>query len=239
MFLSSLFDLPIAAAASVVTVLATMLQPIFADASTAAAIVCFTLAVRLLLLPLSYAQLRGERTRAKLQPKIQELRRRYRQDPERLQREVTALYGTEGGALFAGCLPTLAQLPFFFVMYRLFTFGDGGGGNLLGHELLGVPLGDTWFATVTAVGPLGAHGLVFFGLFGLLTLVAWWSSWRMRTVDLSAMGSAGSLLRVLPFGTVVVAAVVPLAAGLYLLSTAAWTATERTVLGRWSNPPPR
>lgn len=231
MFLSSLFDGPVGVAAFVVTALAATLHPVFAGASTAVAVVCFTVAVRLLLLPLSYSQLRAERTRAALQPKIRELRDRHRDDPERLQQELAAMYRAQPGAMFAGCLPALAQLPFFLVMYRLFAFGDGDG--LLRHQLLGVPLGDTWLGVLRGAGLLGAPGLVFLGLFVLLALVAWWTSRRLRTADLSAAGPAGSLLRVLPFGTVMVAAVVPLAAGLYLLTTTTWTAAERGVLGRW------
>jgi YidC/Oxa1 family membrane protein insertase len=42
----------------------------------------------------------------------------------------------------------------------------------------------------------------------------------------------GGLTRVLPYLTIVIAAFVPLAAGLYLLTTTAWTAAERTVLMR-------
>jgi YidC/Oxa1 family membrane protein insertase len=44
-----------------------------------------------------------------------------------------------------------------------------------------------------------------------------------------------ALARFMPFGTVLMAAVLPLAAGLYLLTTTAWTVTERTVLRRAMN----
>jgi YidC/Oxa1 family membrane protein insertase len=44
----------------------------------------------------------------------------------------------------------------------------------------------------------------------------------------------GLLLRALPFATVAIAAVVPLAAGLYLATTTAWAAAERAVFHRLS-----
>ena len=44
------------------------------------------------------------------------------------------------------------------------------------------------------------------------------------------------LLRVIPYTTVVIAAVVPLAAGLYLLTTTAWAAAERAVITRRISP---
>lgn len=238
MLVSPIVEVPVSIALFLVTALATALQPVFGGASTAAAIACFTLAVRLVLLPLSYAQVRAERNRARLQPAIQRLRERYRHNPERLQREMAALYASEGSAPFGGCLPTLLQLPFFVVLYRLFTSATiGGRGNgLLSHGLFGMPLGETWFATIAASGPVAADGFVFLVLFGLLALVAWWSSRRLRTTQVSPMpGAAGTLVRLLPFGTVAVATVVPLAAGLYLLVTTTWTTVERAVLWRWTS----
>ena len=44
----------------------------------------------------------------------------------------------------------------------------------------------------------------------------------------------GWLCRVMPFGSLVMAAIVPLAAGLYLLTTATWTLAERAAINRWS-----
>jgi YidC/Oxa1 family membrane protein insertase len=49
-----------------------------------------------------------------------------------------------------------------------------------------------------------------------------------------------ALIRVLPFGTALIAAVLPLAAGLYLLTTTTWSAAERAVFRRAVRPaPPR
>ena len=80
---------------------------------------------------------------------------------------------------------------------------------------------------------------MFLGLFALLAAVAWAGTLIARRVarpSPSAPAPAdrgdGPLLRVLPYATVAVAAVLPLAAGLYLLTTTAWSAAERAVLGR-------
>jgi YidC/Oxa1 family membrane protein insertase len=43
---------------------------------------------------------------------------------------------------------------------------------------------------------------------------------------------SGRLIRLLPFGTILTAAVIPLAAGLYLLTTTTWTVVERAILHR-------
>ncbi|MBQ1058932.1 YidC/Oxa1 family membrane protein insertase [Micromonospora sp. C32] len=226
------------AAATVVTWLADVLAPLTGGAATAAAIVLFTVAVRLLISPLTVAQVRGERRRTALAPEVRELQRRYADDPARLQSEVFALYRNAGASPIAGCLPALLQAPFFLVMYRVFATGDGAP-QLLGERLAGVPLG--WHLGDGLSGPVP---LVFGVLLAALLALAWWSSRRMRRAAAATGTVAGTpaegpgaavlgrLLPLLPYGTVLVALVVPLAAVLYLVTTTAWTALEQVVLRR-------
>jgi YidC/Oxa1 family membrane protein insertase len=228
----------VSAAYHVVSAFAQVLAPVAGGLATAAAIVMFTMAVRLLLLPLSYYSIRGQAIQARLLPQIQELQKRHAGHPDRLQRELAALQAREGAGMLAGCLPTLLQLPFLSVMYQLFRSPAIGGqhNSLLSHELFGVPLGHHW---LSAPGLFSAQGAVFLGLFALLAAVAWAGTLIARRVARPSpsaparpAGAMGALLRVLPYATVAVAAVLPLAAGLYLLTTTAWSAAERAVLGR-------
>ncbi|MEV5716282.1 membrane protein insertase YidC [Amycolatopsis mediterranei] len=191
--------------------------------STALAIVVFTLGVRLLLHPLARSAARGERARTALLPEIQALREKHGRDRERLAAEMTKLQQESGTSLFVGCLPMLLQLPFFMVMYRLFTTATIGGepNSLLGATLLGTPL--------------GAHGLagrpLVFVIAAGLAVVAWFS---VRRQPAAADVPGGKLLRLLPYGTVLATLVVPQAAGIYLLTTTAWSAAERALLRRGS-----
>jgi YidC/Oxa1 family membrane protein insertase len=203
-------------------------------------------AVRLLLSPLSFAALRGQAGIAALQPRVAELRARYASQPDRLQRELAALQSAEGGTLLAGCLPLLIQLPFFSVLYRLFLSKTVAGrpNALLTRKLLGAPLGSHW---LTAAGLLSVHGLVFLGLFALLAVACFAIARISKAISQSAapvpggagpgVGLAGLLGRVLPYLTVIVAAFVPLAAGLYLLTTTTWTAAERALWRRLAHRP--
>lgn len=223
-----MFDVPVSIAHALVSGLADGLEPSAGGSATALAIVLFTLAVRLLLVPLAVAAAKGERTRARLMPKVQALQKKHAKNPDRLRREMAALYEAEGASPVAGCLPMFAQIPFFMVMYRLFVSATVAGHQnaLLAHTLLSAPLGQNWIG-VLGGGLLSPPSLVFVGLFVLLGAVAVWSSRRV-----TAEGPMGAVARVLPFGTVVFAAFVPLAAGLYLLVSGAWTAVERAVLQR-------
>ncbi|MER5333276.1 membrane protein insertase YidC [Micromonospora sp. NPDC002717] len=226
------------AAGGALSWLTTLLAPLAGGAATAAAIVVLTVAVRLLISPLTVAQVRGERRRAALAPEVRDLQRRYAHDPARLQGELFALYRANGASPVAGCLPMLLQAPVLLVMYRLFTTADGGTGPLA-ERLAGVPLGHH-------LGDgLGGAVLPLFGvLLAALLALAWWTSRRMRRAAAATGTVAGTptegpgaavlgrLLPLLPYATVLVALVLPLAAVIYLVTTTAWSALEQAVLRR-------
>lgn len=229
---------PLGVAYHLVFALAQFLTPLPGGVATVAAIVLFTVGVRLLLSPLSMLAYRGQTSMSALQPKIAELRRRYAKQPDRLQQELTALYRAEGGGILAGCLPLLIQLPFFSIMYRLFLSKTVAGqpNALLARDLLTTPLGSHW---LTGAGPASMHGLVFLGLFGLLAVLAFVTARITRPAALVQPAEAGqpaglaAVSRIVPYTTLVIAAFVPLAAGIYLVTTTDWTAAERAVMRRW------
>lgn len=225
---------------SLVAFLSQSLDPLFGAAATAAAIVLCTVCVRLALHPLARAAVRGERNRARLAPRMTELQRRHGDDPQRLRRELAELQRQEGASPVSGCLPMLLQLPVFFAMYHAFT----GDRALLGHTLLGAPLGGQWPDALRDGGVFGAHGLVYLGLFGIVAAVAAWNSIRTRRAMAASAGAGtgaaggafggAAMRRALPllsFGTLITVAVVPLAAALYVATSVTWTAVERAALG--------
>jgi YidC/Oxa1 family membrane protein insertase len=206
----------------------------------ALAIVLFTVGVRLFLHPLARAAVRGEKSRSRLAPQVAELNRRHRGKPEKLQAALAELYRKEKSSPFAGCLPTIVQMPVFSVMYRLFTLPvlDGKPNDLLHQTLFGVPLG---LHVGSARGP--AQVAVFLALYAALAAVGLVMFRRARRAAATAAvgltvdqgDPSARTARIAPylsFGTVLFAMIMPLAAGLYLLTTTAWTAAERWLLHR-------
>jgi YidC/Oxa1 family membrane protein insertase len=217
--------------------------------------------------------MRGQAVQARLAPELQALRTRYAKQPERLQREMTALYRREGTSLFAGITPLLLQWPLLSVVYILFRSPQVAGkpNLLLSHELFGVPLGMHW---LSGAGAASLQGLVFVGVFAALAALCWLSArlGRLMTAAQAAAapapatsgkgggsakraltsgrvggsgqpagsgpggtvpaGTPGWLVRVLPFLTVAFAAFVPLAAGVYLVTSVAWSLGERAFFWR-------
>jgi YidC/Oxa1 family membrane protein insertase len=213
--LFAIVDVPVAGAYQLVLALSGVIPP-------ALTIVLFTIAVRLLLHPLARAAVRGEKARAELAPQLKKLQAKYGNNRERLGQEIAKLQRESGTSLFAGCLPMLLQIPFFIVMFRLFSTGTVAGhpNELLARELFGAPLGLHWSAA--PADP------VFLVLFAALAVVAWCSARLMR----QTAAEAPALLRLLPYGSIVAATVLPLAAGVYLVTTTAWATAERAYLRR-------
>ncbi|MEU6678323.1 YidC/Oxa1 family membrane protein insertase [Streptomyces sp. NPDC046925] len=238
--------------ADLVGSIADLLEPVFHASAMAAAIVLFTACVRLLVHPLSRASARGQKARARLNPQIAELRKKHSKNPEKLQKAVLELHRAEKVSPLSGCLPSLFQLPAFFLLYHLFSNSSIGGeaNALLGHKLLAAPLGGRWADALGDGGPFGAQGLVYLALFAIVAAVATFNFRRTKT-QMAATAAAtpaggagdagqqvpgmGAITKVMPFMsfmTLFTVAFVPLAAALYVVTSTTWSAVERAVLYR-------
>jgi YidC/Oxa1 family membrane protein insertase len=225
---------PVDAAYHLVFALSSGLTPLLGGLAAAIAIIVFTMAIRLLIAPLSFRALHGQAAQARLAPRLAALRQRYARQPERLRSEMTALYQREGTSMFAGILPILAQWPVLSVVYLLFRSPRVAGvpNQLLARTLGGVPLGSHW---LSGAGALSAQDGIFLGMFAVLAALCWLSARLARRFAPPAPAPSGTVKAfggVLPYITVVIAAFAPLAAGLYLVTTMAWSSAERWIFLR-------
>jgi YidC/Oxa1 family membrane protein insertase len=82
-------------------------------------ILLLTVLIKLLFFPLANKSYRAMSRMKTLQPKMMELRERYKDDKARLNQEMMALYKAEGANPMSGCLPLLIQVPVFFALYKV------------------------------------------------------------------------------------------------------------------------
>jgi len=88
------------------------------------AIILFTVIVKAVTFPLTLTQMRGMQAQKDLQPKIQELQKKYGKDREKLSQEQMKLYKEAGVNPMSGCLPLVIQMPILFGLYAaLVTVG--------------------------------------------------------------------------------------------------------------------
>lgn len=85
------------------------------------AILALTVVVRLIFFPLANKQYESLTKMKKVQPQMEELRKRYKDDPAKQQQELLALYQREKVNPLAGCLPLLLQIPVFYALYKVLT----------------------------------------------------------------------------------------------------------------------
>lgn len=83
------------------------------------AIILLTLIIRLLTFPLQYKSFKSMKKMQVLQPELTKLREKYKEDPQRLQRESMELFKRAGANPLGGCLPLLLQMPIFFAFYKV------------------------------------------------------------------------------------------------------------------------
>jgi YidC/Oxa1 family membrane protein insertase len=74
--------------------------------------------MRLVLFPIFVKQIRSQRAMQVLQPKMKELQARYKNDKEKLNAEMMALWREAGVNPLSGCLPLLLQIPIFIALYH-------------------------------------------------------------------------------------------------------------------------
>jgi YidC/Oxa1 family membrane protein insertase len=220
--------------------LSTALEPLAGASAAALAVVLVTLMVRTLLIPVGISQAKAEQTRFRLAPKLRELQRRYKKNPERLQKETLALYRAENTSPFAGMLPVLAQAPVIGILYTLFIRPDiaGHANELLAHDLFGAPLGQSLVSALFGGTMTPAVGLVFGALLAVMLVAAEITRRVFRPQPIEGDDSplnSPAMLRIasaLHYLTAVFAVFVPLAAALYLTVTVVWTLVQRVILRR-------
>lgn len=87
------------------------------------AIIVLTLIIRIILFPISIKAVNSQRGLQKLQPKIQELQKKYKDDKEKQAKGILELYKSEKINPFSGLLLALIQLPILIALYRVFWSG--------------------------------------------------------------------------------------------------------------------
>lgn len=83
------------------------------------AIILLTILIRLITFPLQYKSFKSMKKMQLIQPELQKLKDKYKDEPQKMQKETMELFKKAGANPLSGCLPLLLQMPFFFAIYRV------------------------------------------------------------------------------------------------------------------------
>jgi YidC/Oxa1 family membrane protein insertase len=85
------------------------------------AILMLTVVIKLIFFPLANKSYESITKMKKVQPRVEELKARYKDDPPKMQQEMMRLYQTEKINPLSGCLPILIQIPVFYALFKVLS----------------------------------------------------------------------------------------------------------------------
>jgi YidC/Oxa1 family membrane protein insertase len=177
------------------------------------AIMLLTLIVRTVMFPVAQRQFASMAAMKAIQPKMKAIQERYKDDRQKQQEEIMALYKKEGVNPLAGCLPIFLQIPVFFALYKVL---------ILSVEMRHQPFA-LWIKDLSAPDPL--HFLNLFGYLdftppaflaiGILALLLGITMWLQFKLNPAQMDPAQQqIFAIMPWMMMFIMA--PFAAGLLL-----------------------
>ena len=188
-------------------------------------IILLTVVTRLVILPLSLRQIRSMRALQALQPQIKAIQQRYKDDKQRLQRELMGFYQENKINPFASCVPLILQLPVFIALYQLLR------SSTFNNEIASTPgfLGIPDLSAKATGATLGILLVLYF-----VTMVG-----STSIMAASAEGSQRLLMFALP--VIFTPIIINFPAGLvvYWITTNIWTMGQQWVVKQIIPPPPK
>jgi YidC/Oxa1 family membrane protein insertase len=210
-------------------------EPLLGSQSYWFSIVMLTVAVRILLIPLTVKQVRSTRVMQELAPEIKKLQAKHKNDRTKLNEEMMALYKERGFNPMAGCWPLLAQMPFFFALYQvIYNREVAGEANVLrGKTFFGVPLEQHWWALDGWDKLFSAAGLTILALTTAMALTTYISQRQLMSKQTAQVNPQQQMImRIMPLMFFVFAVNVPLAVIIYWVTTNFWSVGQQYILLR-------
>jgi YidC/Oxa1 family membrane protein insertase len=219
----------------VLTYFQDLTEPLLGSQSYWFSIVLLTVAVRILLIPLTVKQVRSTRVMQELAPEIKKLQAKHKNDRTKLNEEMMALYKERGFNPMAGCWPLLAQMPFFFALYQvIFRTEIAGEPNILfGRTFFGVPLQQHWLALPGWDKIFSAAGITILVLTTAMALTTYISQRQLMNKQTAQVNPQQQMImKIMPLMFFVFAVNVPLAVIIYWVTTNFWSVGQQYMLLR-------
>lgn len=188
------------------------------------AIIALTVTVRLVMLPLSLSGIRSMRRMQLIAPQLKEVQAKYKDDRERQQREMLALYKENGVNPLASCFPFLFQIPFFIAIYSLLR----GASFVEDVTNSGAAVNFLFIDSVIAK-PDGAEKWVLIVLFIVTTAMSFIYT---TATTATTSGAQRYIFLALPLLFAPVIASQPAGLGLYWITTNFWSLGQQMVVQR-------
>lgn len=179
--------------------------PADSGAAWAGSIILLTVLMRILIFPLFVKQIHASRKMQELNPQVQALRKKYKNDKQRMNQEVMKLYQEAGANPLSGCLPLLVQFPVFISLFRVLngiaTAKQGNGSHGISPALVesaqnasifGASISDK-FLTAWNAAPKNISGIIVTGIAVIVSSTTTYFSVKASMARQPAMDSGNPM----------------------------------------------
>ena len=197
------------------------------------AVIVLTILIKLVLYPLGAQAIRSQKSLSELQPKMKEIKEKFKQDKEQQTKAMMELYKREKVNPLSGCLPLLVQLPILIALFRVFW--KGFGEEQMGALYSFVPYSGQIDTTFLGLVNLGEASIILALLTGVVQFIQTkmvtpkQKSNRKGPPDFSQMMQK-QMLYFFPVFTVFILWRLPAAIALYWLVTTLFTIGQQYIM---------
>lgn len=147
------------------------------------AIIVLTVLVRMVMFPLTLKQIKSMKRMQLLAPELEELKKKYADDQQELNKKMMEMYRERGVSPLGGCLPLLVQMPVFFALYKMLSTAF----ELRGAEFMlwidDLSRADHLFHLGLTNLPLFGNGLEYFNLLPILMALSMMASTHLMPMS--------------------------------------------------------
>jgi YidC/Oxa1 family membrane protein insertase len=190
-------------------------------------IILLTIVTRIAILPLSLKQIRSMRSLQAHQPEIKKIQEKYKDDRQRMQREMMAFYQENKINPFASCVPLLLQLPVFMALFYLLRSDE------FQEEIHAAGSNPDFFGITLDEKAVGAALIILVVLY-FVTMVG-----STSIMAASAEGNQRLLMYALPVFFTPLIINFPAGLVIYWITTNVWTMGQQWVVKKLIPPPPK
>ncbi len=194
------------------------------------AIIIVTILIRFLLLPLSLKSMKSQQSLQGLQPKMEEIKSKYKDDKQKQSAELMKFYKDNKINPMSSCLPLLVQLPIIFALYGVFQKGLMNSNMDMLYSFVSHPasINPMFLGLVSMLAP----NLILAIIAGFLQFVQSWMvfSKQKKTKDKMAGMLGKQMTYFMPFMTVFIAMSLPAGLAVYWITTTLFAIVQQYIM---------
>jgi YidC/Oxa1 family membrane protein insertase len=178
------------------------------------AIMLLTLIVRGVMFPIAQKQFASMAAMRAIQPKMKAIQDRYKDDKQKQQQEVMALYKEEGVNPLAGCLPIFLQIPVFFALYKVLILASkcATSRSRCGSRICPRPIRCAYPQPVRPAAVSRPPSFLAIGVLALLLGITMWLQFKLNPAQMDPVQQ--QIFAIMPWMMMFIMA--PFAAGLLI-----------------------